>query len=187
MTPLLLLPPAHAESPEPTNWGCFGSGNTVGYLLIALMLALMLLLKVHRRETRARHPAARPSPRSLDDLAGCLIRAVRSDDLQAYRGLLATLPELERARHPDVATFSDRYTGERVRHGLAALARRLPDGATCEAGLRVGRDALALRLRLVNDETTTVIVGTFLEVGGVFRLLQGETGAPPARRPQVTT
>jgi len=183
MKTALLIQTAWAEPAEPANWGCFGTGDTVGYLLLALMLALMLLLRVHRRETAARRPVARPSPRTVDELGRFLVRAVQNDDLQAFRALYASLPELEQTRHPDIAAFADLYTGERIRKGFSSMAKRIPPGSSLESAFRVGRDALALKLHLTNGERSNVIVGTVLEVGGVFRLLQGETGARPGEPP----
>ncbi|MFH1466997.1 MAG: hypothetical protein ABIO70_21620 [Pseudomonadota bacterium] len=181
MSSILLVSRALAAEPEP-SWGCLGTGNAVGYLLLALMLALLLLLRVHRRQEEVRRPVSRANPRSLDDLGTAVIRALRQSDLPAYRQLYATLPELEVANHPDLQLFGERYTGERIRQCMEASARRLPEGAEIESAFRVGRDALAVRLRLLTGENQTMILGTVAEFKGVFRLLQQEGAAPgPAR------
>jgi hypothetical protein len=182
MVSILLVSRALAADPEP-SWGSFGTGNAVGYLLLALMLALLLLLRVHRREAQARRPVSRPNPRSLDDLGIAVVRALRQNDLAAYRALFATLPELDFARHPDLAHFADRYTGERIRQCMEASARRLPEGAELESAQRVGREAFAVRVRLSTGETQTVILGTVGEFRGIFRLLQREDTAAPQSQP----
>jgi hypothetical protein len=171
MLTLSLVSCAFAEETE-VSWGCFGTGDAVGYLLIALMLLMLLFMRVHRRERSLAPPRIpRGKPRSLDELGRAIFDIVQRDDVQAYRGLFLLGLEVQKA----LGDQADAYIAGRrpgmFETSLAKIAARVPSGATFDGTMIVGRDALALRLQTVTGGRTTVIVGTVTKVDEIYRMV----------------
>lgn len=169
---LLTLAPAVVASEPEVSWGCFGTGNGVGYLLVALMLSLLLFLRVHRRERSLTPPRIpRSSPRSRDELGKLLFEIVQRGDLAAFRGLFLMGLEIQQA----LGREADAYIHGRVpgmfEISLEKIAARVPSGSGFDGTMLVGRDALGLRLTAVDGSRSTVIVGTVTEVGGIYRMV----------------
>ncbi len=107
---MLLIEVAYAAEPE-VSWGCFGTGNAVGYLLLVFMLLLLLLLRVHHRgEKKVSQLVARPSPETLDQLGKHLFIAIEKMDASRYRNLFLVGSEVTRA----LGTGADDYLAGRV-------------------------------------------------------------------------
>jgi hypothetical protein len=187
----LLVPAAFAAEPE-VSWGCFGTGDAVGYLLVALMLALLLFLRVHRGE-RVRRPARsapRPAPRSLDELGRALFAVIADRDGTAYRNLFLLGPEVQAALGQGADAYIQAREPGMFEASLSKIAARVPEGSTFDQARVVGSDALALRLQTITGSPSTVIVGTVVQVGGIYRMVHPgfvdqptpRQGARPGRR-----
>ena len=173
------------------DFGCFGAGNTVGYLLLALLLALLLLLRVHRRETWARHEprfADRPRPKSYEALGRAVFDAVRVESLGGYRGLFLAGAEAHRVLGEQAEAYLTARDLPALRRSMQGIARYLPKGVSFEGAFLVGRDSLALRIRTVTGRNATVIVGTVARVDEVMRLaypaFADSHAAAPGGRPR---
>jgi hypothetical protein len=188
----LLIPVAMAAEEE-ISWGCLGTGDAVGYLLIALLLAMLLLQIVHRRERASAPPRVpRIRPQSIDELGRALFEIVQRGDASAYRGLFLLGLEIQQA----LGREADAYIAARVpgifETSLDRIAARVPPGSSFDGARLVGRDALALRLMTTTGSSTAVIVGTVVQVGGVYRMVQPgfvdakpkPTAATPPRAPK---
>ncbi len=170
--PMLILMPAVWASETEVSWGFLGTGDAVGYLLVALMLAMLLFVRVHRRERSTAPPRIpRASPRSRDELGRLLFDIIQQGDVQAYRGLFLLGLEIQRA----LGRQADAYIHGRVpgmfETSLDKIAARVPSGSGFDGTVLVGRDALGLRLLAVDGSRSTVIVGTVTEVDGIYRMV----------------
>ncbi len=165
------------------SWGCFGTGNAVGYLLLVLMLLLLLLLRVHRRE-ESRFPGQqeRPEPETLVLLGKRLFLAIEKMDVTAYRNLFLIGAEIPRA----LGTAADDYLATRqpglIERSMLKIQRRVPPGAVYDGAFMVGRDGLAIRLLTASGRRPTVIVGTVTKVDGIYRMVHPAFVDPPKKR-----
>ncbi len=169
---LLLLAGCASEEAGP-EFGCFGAGNTVGYLLLALLLALLLLLRVHRRETWARQQprfAERPCPKSHEALGRAVFDSVRVGSMGHFRGLFLNGPEARRVLGEAAEVYMNARDLSALRRSMKGIARFLPEGVSFEGAFLVGKDSLALRIRTVSGRNATVIVGTVARVDDVLRM-----------------
>jgi hypothetical protein len=171
MLPLTLVSSAIAQETE-VSWGCFGTGDAVGYMLIALMLLMLLFMRVHRRERSLTPPRIpRSKPGSVEELARLLFDIVQRDDVQAYRGLFLMGLEVQKALGDEADAYIASRRPGMFEASLARIASRIPSGSTFDGARIVGSDALALRLQSVSGSRNTVIVGTVTEVDGVYRMV----------------
>lgn len=168
----VLLCPAVFAAEEEVSWGCLGTGDAVGYMLIALLLAMLLLQMVHRRERSSAPPrVARISPRSMDELGKALFEIAQRGDASAYRGLFLLGLEIQEALSREADAYIDARVPGMFEASLDKIAARIPAGASYDGTTLVGRDALALRLMTATGARPTVIVGTVTQVKGVYRMV----------------
>ncbi len=185
---LLFAAPALASETE-VSWGCFGTGNAVGYLLIALMLLMLLYMRVHRRERTVAPPRVpRSKPRSRDELGRSLFEIVERGDVAAYRGLFLMGLEVQQALGERAPAYIEARRPGMFEISLDKIAARIPPGSSFDGTMVVGRDALALRVLTPTGQRSSVIVGTVTQVDGIFRMVhpgfveQGGGDAPDAGR-----
>jgi len=186
---LTTTPRAFASETE-VSWGCLGTGDGVGYLLVALMLAMLLFIRVHRRERSSAPPRTpRSSPRSHDELGKLLFEIVQRGDVAAYRGLFLMGLEIQEALGRGADAYIDARVPGMFEASLDQIAARVPPGATFDGSRVVLSDALAVRMRGATDDQTTLIVGTVTQVHGIHRMVQpgfvdSPAGASAKERPR---
>jgi hypothetical protein len=179
----VLLCPVALATEEEVSWGCLGTGDAVGYMLVALLLAMLLLQMVHRRERVSAPPRVpRISPRSADELGKALFGIALRGDASAYRGLFLLGLEIQEALGREADAYIDARVPGMFEASLDKIASRIPAGASFDGTVLVGRDALALRLMTATGARPTVIVGTVTQVRGIFRMVHpGFVDSPGAR------
>ena len=183
METLLLVSSAYAADTDP-SFGLWGSGLIVGWLLIAALLGLLLLSRVHQRERCSAPPLPRPAPKSRDELGRLVFEAVISEDVRAYRALFLTGNEARQVLQAD----GEDYLAKRSLLALAAcrkrLSRHFPLGCSYEGSFQVGQNSLALRIRSRDGRPSSIIVGTIAVLGEVHRLVHpaflGSVATPSA-------
>jgi hypothetical protein len=189
LVPAVLAAPPAPVGQEEVSWGCFGTGDAVGYLLVALMLAMLLFLRVHRvqeQKAKGRAPlsAPRPSPRSLDELGQQLFELIGHGDVAAYRAHFLLGNEIGKALGDGADAYVRGRSPGMFEASLRKIASRVPKGSSFDGAFLVGRDALALRLVTVTGSRPTVIVGTVAQVDGIYRMVHpGFVDPPGASQP----
>ncbi len=170
METLLLVSSVYAADTGP-SFGWWGSGLIVGWLLIAALLGLLLLSRVHHRERQSAPRKPRPAPTRRDELGRLVFEAVTSEDVRAYRALFLAGGEARQVLQDD----AEAYLAKRDLKALAAsrkrLCRHFPLGCSYEGSFQVGKNSLALRIRSREGRPSSIIVGTLAEVGEVLRLV----------------
>jgi hypothetical protein len=169
---LVLITAARAEAPE-VNLGLFGSGNQTGYLLIALMMAFLLLSRVHRRTAATRsRPPERRAPLSYEELARTVYQMAVNADLEGYRGLYLAGGEAA-AVFGDVAEqYLSSRTVEILEESLCTIAAHLADAPRFH-GVRLDtEDHLFMQVRRAEGELQEIDLGSVVRVGAVVRLAE---------------
>ncbi len=139
---MILIRTAQAAEAD-QSWGCFGTGDAVGYLLLVLMLLMFLFIRVSRRSDAAsRPPPPRPRPGSIDQLGSALFRIIKNDDAAAYRSLFLVGDEVRMALGRGADTYLEGRTLGMYQRSLDGIAKRVPPGASFD-GAFILRDALA--------------------------------------------
>jgi hypothetical protein len=175
MHQLLLSTPAALAAGEGAHLGAFGEGNRTGFLLIALMLAFLLLSRVHRRGTDAsvRPPPPRRNPITYEELARTVYQLAVSCDLEGYRGLFLAGGEAATVFGAEVAdSYLSARTVEVLEESLVTIGAHLADNPRFH-GVRLDTDDhLFLQVRRANDDLVEIELGTVVRVGAVVRLVE---------------
>ncbi len=144
----LLAVPGALDAETEVSWGCFGTGDGVGYLLVALMLAMLLFIRVQRRERSTAPPRTpRSSPRSHEELGRLVFDIVQRGDVAAYRGLFLMGLEIQEALGRDADAYIDARVPGMFERSLDQIAARVPAGATFDGARVALSDALAVRMK----------------------------------------
>jgi hypothetical protein len=171
---LLLTNPAVAEVAG-AQLGIFGQGKQTGYLLVALMLAFLLLSRVHRRSAvgRVAPPPPRRSPVTYEELAKIVYQLAVDCDLESYRGLYLAGAEAATVFGEQVgeAYLSNRSL-EVLEESLVTIGAHLADNPRFH-GVRLDtHDRLFMQVRRADGRLSDIDLGSVVRVGAVIRLAE---------------
>ncbi len=171
---LAFLPAAFAQSGG-AKLGWFGHGNNTGFLLVALMLAFLLLSRVHRRESGSgvRPPPPRRNPVTYEELARTVYQLAISCDLNGYRGLFLAGGEAAAVFGEQVgeAYLSNRNL-EVLEESLVTIGAYLADNPRYHGVKLEADDRLIMQVRRADDQLLEIELGTVVRVGAVVRLAE---------------
>jgi hypothetical protein len=171
---LFLTIPAAAAQAEATPLGLFGSGDQTGYLLVALMLAFLLLSRVHRRNLASRppEPRTRHAPVTYEELARTVYQLAVSCDLEGYRGLFLAGGEAASIFGEEVGeAYLSSRTIRVLEDSLCTIGAHLEGGPRYH-GVRLDtEDRLFLQIRR-GEDLQEIDLGTVVRVGAVVRLAE---------------
>jgi hypothetical protein len=175
---LLLTTPALAQVTG-VQLGLFGRGNQTGYLLIALMLAFLLLSRVHRRgaQERVQPPPPRRNPVTYEELARIIYQIAVDCDLESYRGLFLAGAEAATVFGEKVGeAYLTSRTLEVLEESLVTIGAHLAESPRFH-GVRLDTDdRLHMQVRRADGRLSEIDLGSVVRVGAVVRLAE-----PPYR------
>ena len=170
----LLLTPVAFAGGEVAKLGAFGEGNQTGFLLIALMLAFLLLSRVHRRgSSRVRSPPPRRNPITYEELARTVYQLAVSCDLEGYRGLYLAGGEAASVFGEEIAdTYLSGRTVEVLEESLVTIGAHLAGNPRFHGVRLDSHDHLFMQVRRPNDDLVEIDLGSVVRVGAVVRLAE---------------
>lgn len=171
---LLLLPVAEAQV-ESAHLGLFGEGNRTGLLLVALMLAFLLLSRVHRRTLSGslRPPPPRRNPVTYEELARTVYQLAISCDLEAYRGLYLAGGEAAAVFGEQVGeAYLNSRTLEVLEESLVTIGAHLADNPRFHGVRLEADDRLFMQVRRPDDQLVEIDLGSVVRIGAVVRLAE---------------
>jgi len=170
---LFVIAPALAQA-EGTRLGLFGGGNQTGALLVALMLAFLLLSRVHRRSSsRVRPPPPRRNPVTYEELARTVYQLAVSCDLDSYRGLFLAGGEAAAVFGEQVGeAYLASRTMDVLEESLVTIGAHLAGNPRFH-GVRLDEDdRLIMQVRHADDQLAEIDLGSVVRVGAVVRLAE---------------
>ncbi|MFH1466374.1 MAG: hypothetical protein ABIO70_18465 [Pseudomonadota bacterium] len=171
MSVLLTIVSAHASA-EQVKFGLFGSEHHVGYLLIALLLAFLLLARVSGRSSGPHtRPPPRHSPVSYDELARTVFSLAVGCDLEGYRGLYLAGGEVHEILGERGSDYLSARSLEVLEDALATIGAHLSRGARYNGVRLDDDDRLFMSVTCPGQQQIEIDLGTVAHLGAVVRLV----------------
>ncbi len=172
----LAIRPALADEAA-ASMGFFGDDLDTGFLLVALLLAFLLLARVHRRDRVVElRPPTRSHPTTYDELARQVYRMVVTADLAGYRGLFMAGGEAAEVLGEGAEDYLASRGLEVLEESLVTIGATIPEGASYHGVRFLAGERLELQVRSMDDRLVNVDLGTVTRIGAVVRLVE-----PPFR------
>lgn len=159
----------HAGPGLVPSFGFFGQGNSTGLLLVAVLLCMLLLSRVHREERGRRRPA-RKAPLSPEELGHFVFEAGRSANIELYRGLYLSGGEARSLMGEQAADYLDRRDPRVIEESLLSLGACLLNGSVFECVESKGEGEFSIRFRLPDGIRSHLDIGSAVKVGAIWRL-----------------
>jgi hypothetical protein len=176
--PLLLVSTARASEDAPL--GLLGDSPTEGFLLVAALLGMLLLSRVHRKEREKRSPR-RHDPLSPREMGHLVFQAARRGDLDLYRGLFLSGGEARALMGEGAVAYLDRRGPQVIEESLVFVGACIPDGSAFEGADLDDGHGLLLRVRLPDGTRIRLPSGVVARVGQLWRIV--EPGFPRPEEP----
>ena len=139
-------------------------------LLIALLLSLWLWLLVQRRQEENRDH--RKSPLTPNELGRAVFVSALSKDIKTYRSLYLNAKEVHEMLGTVAEAFLEKRNVNVLQQAFRKLCVQIPVGSVYLGIDEAEKKTLVIKVRLSNQDETSVAIGTITSVGPVLRLLE---------------